>query len=172
MGERNCRTHRCGERGERREETFGSGTWSLGKPQPTAVSKLFSMASTACIYSYCIRWWPQVLGTGERRGWVQALGRTNKTQGCFLRPRCASAGEGGGVFDRRDALDVMHGRSRMTLDPRIPATPGRSMSDPGHLCRVGNASVRSVAHVGGGGKRTSCATAVIRYYTCIHVLLL
>ena len=28
-------------------------------------------------------------------------------------------GEGGAV-DRRDVLDLMHGRSRMTIDPRIP----------------------------------------------------
>ena len=34
----------------------------------------------------------------------------------------------GGVLDRRHVLDLMHGRSRMTIDPRIPKMPGRSMS--------------------------------------------
>ena len=34
----------------------------------------------------------------------------------------------GAVIDRRDALDLMHDRSRMTIDPRIPRMPGRSMS--------------------------------------------
>ena len=29
--------------------------------------------------------------------------------------------------DRRYLLDLMHGRSRMTIDPRIPSVPGRSM---------------------------------------------
>ena len=31
----------------------------------------------------------------------------------------------GGVLDKRDALDLMHGRGRMTTDPRIPIMPGR-----------------------------------------------
>ena len=35
---------------------------------------------------------------------------------------------GGGVLDRRDVLDLMHGRSRMTIEPRIPTMPGRGMS--------------------------------------------
>ena len=42
-----------------------------------------------------------------------------------------------GVLDRRDVLDLMHGRSRMTIDPRIPTRPGRSMSgfhQPGRDC--------------------------------------
>ena len=46
-------------------------------------------------------------------------------------------GRGGGILDRRDVLDVMHGRNRMTIDPRIPTMPGRSMSDfhrPGRQC--------------------------------------
>ena len=33
---------------------------------------------------------------------------------------------GGGVLDSRDVLDLMHGRSRMTIDPRIPTMPGRT----------------------------------------------
>ena len=37
----------------------------------------------------------------------------------------AGGGGGGGVLDRRDVLDIMHGRSRMTIDPRIPGMPGR-----------------------------------------------
>ena len=46
---------------------------------------------------------------------------------------------GGGVLDRRDALDFMYSRSRMTIDPRIPTMPmsGRSMSGfqrPGGYC--------------------------------------
>ena len=43
----------------------------------------------------------------------------------------------GGVFDRRDVLDPMQGRSRMTVDPRIPTMPGRNMSGfhrPGRHC--------------------------------------
>ena len=36
-------------------------------------------------------------------------------------------GRGGGVVDRRDVLDIMHGRSRMTIDPRIHTMPERSM---------------------------------------------
>ena len=37
-------------------------------------------------------------------------------------------GGGGSVFDRNYVLDLMHGRSRMTIDPRNPTMPGRSMS--------------------------------------------
>ena len=37
-------------------------------------------------------------------------------------------GSGRGVLDRRDVLDLMHGRYRMTIDPRNPTMPGRSMS--------------------------------------------
>ena len=37
-------------------------------------------------------------------------------------------GGGGGVLDRRNVLDLMLGRSRMTIDPRIPTMPGRSAS--------------------------------------------
>ena len=33
--------------------------------------------------------------------------------------------EEGGVLDRRDVLDLMHSRSRLTIDPRIPTMPGR-----------------------------------------------
>ena len=35
---------------------------------------------------------------------------------------------GRGVLDRRDVLDLMRSRSRVTIDPRIPTIPGRSMS--------------------------------------------
>ena len=35
------------------------------------------------------------------------------------------------VLDRRDLLDLMHGRSRMAIDFRIPTMPGRSMSGLG-----------------------------------------
>ena len=34
----------------------------------------------------------------------------------------------GGVLDRRDGLDLMHGRSRTALNPRIRTMPGRSIS--------------------------------------------
>ena len=37
-------------------------------------------------------------------------------------------GRGGGVLDRRHALDSMHGRSRTTIDPRTLTMPGRSLS--------------------------------------------
>ena len=51
-------------------------------------------------------------------------------------------GQGGmrGVYSipgRRYVLDLTHGRSRMAIDPRIPAMPGRSMSGfhrPGRHC--------------------------------------
>ena len=57
-------------------------------------------------------------------------------------------GEGGGVLNRRNVLDPMHGRSRMTIDPRIPM-PGRSMSGfhrPGRHClRQARSAVRCLA---------------------------
>ena len=34
----------------------------------------------------------------------------------------------GGVLDRRDVLDLMHRRSRMTIDPRTSTMPGDSIS--------------------------------------------
>ena len=37
-------------------------------------------------------------------------------------------GRGGNVLDRRDVLDLMHGRSRMAIGPRIPTMPRRGMS--------------------------------------------
>ena len=46
-------------------------------------------------------------------------------------------GGGGRVLDRRDELDLMNGRSRNTIDPRIPTMPGRSMPGfprPGRYC--------------------------------------
>ena len=55
----------------------------------------------------------------------------------LARRRWGGGNRGGGVLDRRDVLDIMHGRSRMTIDPRIPAMPGRSMSGfhrPGRHC--------------------------------------
>ena len=50
--------------------------------------------------------------------------------------RQAGRGEGG-VLDRRDVLDLMHGRSRVTVDLRIPTMPVRSISGfhrPGRHC--------------------------------------
>ena len=35
---------------------------------------------------------------------------------------------GGGRLDRRDVLDIMHGRSRTAVDSRTPTMPGRSTS--------------------------------------------
>ena len=32
----------------------------------------------------------------------------------------------GRVLDRRGVIDIMHGRSRMTINPRILTLPGRS----------------------------------------------
>ena len=46
-------------------------------------------------------------------------------------------GGGGGVLDRRDALDLMHGCSRRTIDPRIRTMSGWSTSGfhrPGRHC--------------------------------------
>ena len=48
----------------------------------------------------------------------------------------ATNGEGG-VLERRHVLDLMHGRSRMSIDPRIPTMPGRRMPGfhrPGRHC--------------------------------------
>ena len=36
-------------------------------------------------------------------------------------------GGGGGVLDRRGVLDPMHGRSRMTIDPRVPTNAGTEL---------------------------------------------
>ena len=44
-----------------------------------------------------------------------------------------------------DILIVMHGRSRMTIDPSIPTMPGRSMSGFHRSCRHGRYQVRSAA---------------------------
>ena len=38
-------------------------------------------------------------------------------------------GEGGGLLDRKYVLDLMRGRSRMTIDPRIPTMPGRGWGE-------------------------------------------
>ena len=59
---------------------------------------------------------PQVLLTMAPRNTATTIGRTNRARW------------GGGVLDRRDVLDIMHGRTRNTINPRIPAMPGRSMS--------------------------------------------
>ena len=67
----------------------------------------------------------------------------------------------GGVLDRRYVLDLMHRRSRMTIDARIPTTPGRSMSGfhrPGRQClHQARSAVRCPASrtkgEGGGGGR-------------------
>ena len=40
-------------------------------------------------------------------------------------------GGGVGVLDRRYVFELMHGRSRMTIDPRILTMPERSMSGGG-----------------------------------------
>ena len=43
----------------------------------------------------------------------------------------------GGLLDSKDVLGLMHGRSRMSIDRRIPTSPGRSMSGfhrPGRRC--------------------------------------
>ena len=47
--------------------------------------------------------------------------KTTALTACYI----AAATFRGGVLDRRDVLDVMRGCSRMTIDPRIPTTPGR-----------------------------------------------
>ena len=41
---------------------------------------------------------------------------------------CFGGGKWGGVLDRRDILDLMHGRGRIAVNSRIPTMPGRSMS--------------------------------------------
>ena len=76
---------------------------------------------------------------------------------------------GGMVLDTGDVLDLMHGRSRMTLDPRIPTTPGRSMSGfhghgPGRHCLLASGAkcreVSGESHEagaeGGGHTRAAC----------------
>ena len=56
---------------------------------------------------------------------------------------------GEGVLDKRKVLDLMHGRSRMIIDPPIPTMLGRSMSvfhRPGkHCLHQARSAVRSPA---------------------------
>ena len=47
---------------------------------------------------------------------------------------CGSLTRRGGVLDRRDVLGLMHGRSRMTIDPRIPTIPARGIG--GGILRI------------------------------------
>ena len=63
-------------------------------------------------------------------------------------------GGGGGVLERRYVIDLMHGRSRMTVDPRIPTIPRRSMSGfyrPGRHCLQPSAKHREVSGESHGG---------------------
>ena len=46
---------------------------------------------------------------------------TGGVEGVLMSCMAVVVGEGG-------VLIIMHGRSRMTVDPRIPAMPGRSMT--------------------------------------------
>ena len=70
--------------------------------------------------------------------WLRAVGGTFEEARKEVRGgEGRKGGEGGGVLDRRNVFDLMHGRSRMTVDPRIPTMPGRSMLGfhrPGKHC--------------------------------------
>ena len=59
----------------------------------------------------------------ERGGSLRAV-----PGGWDVRKKIDMRGGGGGVRDRRDVLDLMHGRSRIAMDPRIPTMPGRGVS--------------------------------------------
>ena len=55
----------------------------------------------------------------------------------MIEPRPEHAGGGGLQGGWGGVLDIMHGRSRMITDPRIPTLPGRSTSSfhrPGRHC--------------------------------------
>ena len=52
-----------------------------------------------------------------------------KIQGTYHEYRRSRQGGGVSSIDRGDILDLMHGRSRMAVDPRIPTMPGWIMSD-------------------------------------------
>ena len=56
----------------------------------------------------------------------------------------------GGLLNRRDALDIMRGRRRMPIDPRVPTTPGRYTSSfhrPGrHWLHQARSAVRCWAN--------------------------
>ena len=65
----------------------------------------------------------------------QSFCRTRaKSKNCKVLLTAITVGAGGGgrgALDRRDVLDIMHGRSRIAIDPRIPTMPGRSMPGGG-----------------------------------------
>ena len=71
------------------------------------------------------------LQSEERQGW-----RISSCPLCCFRHLCEPSFSldshrhlhGGGELDRRDVLDLIHGRSRMNIDPRIPTMPRRSIS--------------------------------------------
>ena len=89
---------------------------------------------------------------------------------------------GGGVRDRRDVLDFMHGRSRTTIDPRIPTMPGRSMSGfhrPGRHCLHrksrggGGRSEQGIPNTNSRGEQTwrTLRTISVKYYVDLSVCL-
>ena len=53
--------------------------------------------------------------------------KTHLTTGKYALSQALSVG-GRDALDRRFSLNLVHNRSRMTMDPRIPTTLGRSMS--------------------------------------------
>ena len=70
------------------------------------------------------------------------LGAAGQQEGAPSNEQSACRTEGG-----RGVLIVMDGRSRMTIDPRIPTMPGRSMSGfhrPGRHCLHQSAKRREV----------------------------
>ena len=77
---------------------------------------------------------PCLCGNIDDRNLALSVDTASATKSSHLVRAC---GLGQGVIDRRDALDLMHGRSRMTIGPRILTIPGRNMSGihrPGRHC--------------------------------------
>ena len=68
----------------------------------------------------------------KRRSWATSLPRAKKKRTCFLCIGCARlaknqrTGEGGTDCHARvgGVPMIVHGRSRMTIDPRTPTRPG------------------------------------------------
>ena len=66
-----------------------------------------------------------LLGLEVSRGWLSA--GVPEIVGLSSPPTAQLLWGGWGVLDGREVLDLMHDRIRMTIGPRIPTMPGRSM---------------------------------------------
>ena len=90
----------------------------------------------------------------------------------WMSPFALDVRQGDGTVDGGGALNIMHGRSRMTIDPRIPTMPGLSTSGfhrPGRQ----EGSYRKIRHFLVGGHSCygceymsvySCSAATVLQY--------